>query len=172
VIGTWLVVAFFVVLGIGVVLLAMNGTKKAPPARPDASQRARLRARDRAQTRTLAVGITAVVLATGIAIPAVIMVANASGAPERGPGGVELTAHEAQGRELFAARCSQCHDLAGANAVGRVGPDLDEMRPPKALVLDAIEKGRARGLGQMPRDLYEGEEADAVAAFVERVAGR
>jgi len=41
----------------------------------------------------------------------------------------------------------------------------------KGLVLDAIEKGRARGLGQMPALLYQGKEAEEVADFVATVAG-
>jgi cytochrome c5 len=172
VIGTWLVVGFFVVLALAVVFAAVNGTRRPRPRHPDAKERARLRAQDRVQTRLLTVGIAAVVLAVGIAVPAIVMVANADDAPKAGPGGVHLTAQEADGRELFDARCSQCHNLSGSNSVGRVGPNLDELRPPKELVLDAIANGRARGLGQMPRALYEGEQAEAVAAFVERVAGR
>ena len=37
-------------------------------------------------------------------------------------------------------------------------------------MLDAIEKGRARGNGNMAADLVEGEDAEAVAQFV-AVAG-
>ena len=53
-----------------------------------------------------------------------------------------------------------------------VGPSLDELRPPKNLVYDAIVKGRARGQGQMPAQLFEGREARQVADFVAAVAGR
>ena len=44
--------------------------------------------------------------------------------------------------------------------------------PPKALVLDAIENGRASGNGQMAADLVEGEDAEAVAEFVAVVGGQ
>ena len=35
----------------------------------------------------------------------------------------------------------------------------------------ARREGRARGLGQMPAMLYQGKEAEQVAAFVAAVAG-
>lgn len=161
--GTVLLIVFFVLTGLVVLALAMNGTRRRTAPTPG---------RQRAQTRATAIGVGLVVAVTGLAVPAAIMVANAGDAAKRGPGGVRLTAGEAEGRELFAARCSQCHNLAGSNSVGRVGPNLDELRPPKALTLDAIDKGRARGLGQMPKDLYEGEDAEHVADFIVRVAGR
>ena len=53
-----------------------------------------------------------------------------------------------------------------------MGPNLDQLRPPKALILDAIQKGRARGQGQMPAGLVDGQDAQDVAAFVAAVAGR
>ena len=56
--------------------------------------------------------------------------------------------------------------------MGRVGPNLDVLRPPKELVLDAIDKGRALGMGQMPAQVVEGKEAEDVAAFVAKTAGR
>ncbi|TML97807.1 MAG: cytochrome c [Actinobacteria bacterium] len=79
---------------------------------------------------------------------------------------------EVHGRELFTKNCATCHTLRAVNAVGKVGPNLDQLRPPKELVLNAIEAGRARGNGQMPADLVAGQEAKDVAAFVAAVAGR
>ena len=38
-------------------------------------------------------------------------------------------------------------------------------------MLNAILEGRARGIGQMPALLYQGKEAQDVAAFVAAVAG-
>ena len=52
-----------------------------------------------------------------------------------------------------------------------MGPDLDTLKPPKGLILDAINNGRARGNGQMPAQLYTGQEAQDVAAYVAKVAG-
>jgi mono/diheme cytochrome c family protein len=81
--------------------------------------------------------------------------------------GSKFNASERNGRQLFAQNCSTCHALAAANAVGRVGPNLDQLKPPKALVLDAIKNGRARGVGQMPAGLVQGQDAQDVAAFVD-----
>ena len=39
----------------------------------------------------------------------------------------------AEGRVLFAEKCSTCHTLTASNAVGRVGPNLDVLRPPAEL---------------------------------------
>ena len=84
----------------------------------------------------------------------------------------ELTADQENGREIFHEYCSLCHTLDAANAVARVGPDLDTLRPNEALVLDAIEKGRSRGNGAMARDLVVGEDAEHVADFVAAAVGK
>ena len=85
---------------------------------------------------------------------------------------MELTASEEAGRAVFAKYCSTCHTLKASNAVGKVGPNLDVLHPPKGLILDAIANGRARGQGQMPAGLVDGEDAQDVAAYVAAVAGR
>jgi mono/diheme cytochrome c family protein len=110
------------------------------------------------------------VLALGVLVPALVIAAGRDS--KKAPGGVSLTASDERGREIFAERCANCHTLAAANAVGKVGPNLDQLRPPKALVLDAIQKGRARGQGQMPANLIDGQDAQQVATFVSKVAGR
>ena len=53
----------------------------------------------------------------------------------------------------------------------RVGADIATAEGRKALVLNAISEGRARGLGQLPAQLYQGKEAEEVAKFVATVAG-
>ena len=55
---------------------------------------------------------------------------------------------------------------------GAIGPNLDKLRPPASLVLDAVSNGRARGIGTMPADIVQGKDARDVAAFVAKVAGR
>ena len=118
-----------------------------------------------------------------VALLSIVTVAAAVGAilislhdarvvPEHGPGGVKLTAAEAQGRKLFAATCATCHTLAAAHAVGRIGPNLDVLQPSAALVSYAIQNGFAIGQGQMPADLYSGTDASDIAQFVAAVAGR
>ena len=43
--------------------------------------------------------------------------------------------------ELFGEHCAVCHTLAAANAIGKVGPNLDMLKPPKAQVLHTIANG-------------------------------
>jgi mono/diheme cytochrome c family protein len=83
-----------------------------------------------------------------------------------------LTDDQEHGRQLFHQYCSVCHSLAAANAVARVGPNFDTLRPTKALVLDAIKNGRARGNGAMARNLVQGQDADDVASFVALAVGK
>ena len=59
----------------------------------------------------------------------------------------------------------------GPNLDVRVGDDISTNAGRRALVLNAILEGRARGNGQMPALLYQGKEAEDVAAFVAAVAG-
>jgi mono/diheme cytochrome c family protein len=154
-------VLFWVILGLAVVLGAMRSGSRGPLLDP----------RKRGARRTLYVLAGLAIAVFGIGIPVLAGVLGGSNA-KAGPSGIELTAQEERGRELFSQGCAQCHDLDASAAVGRVGPDLDVLRPPKDLVVNAIEQGRARGQGQMPSQLFEGEEAEDVAAYVERVAGR
>ena len=153
----------FLLIGLSVVLIAMRG---GPRGARDAMHTQSARGRSLATW-----AIAAVCLAFGVAIPAVVMAKN-SDRDKQARGGVELTEAQAEGRRLFTYNCGTCHTLASAGSAGRIGPTLDELRPPKELTLDAIEKGRAKGLGQMPAELLVGEEAEKVAAFIEVAAGR
>ena len=83
----------------------------------------------------------------------------------------ELTPLQEKGRELFGQRCRNCHTLKAGSATARIGPTLDTPARNKALVLDAIKNGRARGNGQMPAAIVEGEDAEAVAQFVAIAVG-
>jgi mono/diheme cytochrome c family protein len=83
-------------------------------------------------------------------------------------GGGDLVA---QGKTVFQkAGCVSCHTLKDAGASGTVGPNLDQAKPPKALVLDRVTNGK----GAMPS--FKGQltaaEFDAVAAYVSAVAGQ
>ncbi len=76
----------------------------------------------------------------------------------------------AQGKELFAsAGCAGCHTLADAGASGSVGPNLDQVKPSAALVVDRVTNGK----GVMPS--FSGqlskEEIDALAAYVAQASG-
>ena len=151
----------FVVIGLVVIAAAFSGGR---------DRRERPRGPTRRGRRAVAVLVTIAIVALGVLIPALVIAAARSN--DKAPGGVKLTAADERGREVFAQRCATCHTLRAANAVGKVGPNLDQLRPPKPLILDAIQKGRARGQGQMPAGLVDGQDAQEVAGFVAKVAGR
>ncbi|HEX8121497.1 MAG TPA: cytochrome c [Solirubrobacteraceae bacterium] len=155
-------VLLFVVLGLGVVLAAMRSGRRGPLLSSDS----------RAGRRLVVLFTIATAALFGVGIPVAVGFLNGDEQSKEAQSGVELTNDQKKGREMFGHSCGQCHTLRAANAVGTVGPSLDALRPPKNLVLDAIAKGRARGQGQMPALLYEGQEARQVADFVAAVAGR
>ena len=71
-----------------------------------------------------------------------------------------------KGKDIFLniAVCSACHILAEAGSVGQIGPNLNDIRPDKIRVVNAV----TNGIGVMPA--YEGqlstEEIEAVAHYV------
>jgi mono/diheme cytochrome c family protein len=154
----------FVALGLAVVFVAFSGG-------PRGARRPR-GAPSRAARRTIVVGVAIVVAGLGVAVPLAVGLVNGDDHAKNAPGGIDLSAAEASGRSTFAKYCSTCHTLKASNAVGKVGPNLDVLHPPKALVLDAIKNGRARGQGQMPPRVVDGQDAQDVAAYVAAVAGR
>jgi mono/diheme cytochrome c family protein len=154
-------VALFLLLGLGAFFAAMSGGR-------GARSRAPVRRRGR---RGAVLLFVLTILVLGVAVPAAVIATdkNRDSIPQAGV--KELTPLQERGRELFSQRCKNCHTLAAAKATARVGPNLDELRPPKALVLDAINNGRARGNGNMAAQLVEGEDAEAVAQFVAVAVG-
>lgn len=164
-IGTLVFVLIFLAIGLSVVLAAMRSGRPPAGSRPES----------RASRRAWGLGIALVILVLGIGLPVLVLVTNGEDGASRGAGGADLNAAATNGRELFARNCATCHTLAGSNAVGRVGPNLDtlnggNLKP--AFVLDAIQKGRANGNGQMPAGLLFGQDAKDVAEYVATVAGR
>jgi cytochrome c oxidase subunit I len=75
------------------------------------------------------------------------------------------------GQTLFQQSCGGCHTLRAAGSSGSVGPSLDQARPDANAVLQAIERGGS-GSGNMPPKLLAGAEAQQVATYVARAAGR
>lgn len=86
------------------------------------------------------------------------------------------------GKALFVAGCTQCHVLADAATPdrpgGTVGPNLDDafrgarQHGWKESTLRAVTlEWLALAEPPMPRDIYEGKEAEDVAAYVASVAG-
>jgi len=163
-------VLFWVLVGLAVFFVAIRGGAK--------GARAALHTESTVSRRLVIIGVV-ILFAFGLAVPAIVLAFNANHKSSVAVGGVHLTAKEELGRELFSRSCGVCHTLAATKAVGQIGPNLDQrvgedISTPagrKALVENAIQEGRARGLGQMPALLYQGNEAKAVAEFVAAVAG-
>ena len=165
-------VALWVIVALCLFVLATRGTGTVSPMRRDPGRRA--------STITISMFVvTAVVF--GIGLPLLMLTGNHHNASAK-VGGITLTAGEKNGRELFGEHCGVCHTLAGANAVGKVGPNLDTLKPAQSTVLNTINNGclpnppkgsnaGCLGQGVMPAAVVEGQDAQNVAAFVAKVAG-
>jgi mono/diheme cytochrome c family protein len=74
------------------------------------------------------------------------------------------------GEQLFKENCSSCHTLAAAGADGKVGPDLDQLRPGPDLVTTQVNNGG----GAMPA--FKGKLTDdqikQIADYVSQNAGK
>jgi cbb3-type cytochrome c oxidase subunit III len=87
-------------------------------------------------------------------------------APPGGGGG-----GKPDGKQIFeSAGCTGCHTLADAGSTGNVGPNLDDAKPPKALVVERVTNGQ----GAMPSFKGQLSEAEiqAVADYVSSAAGK
>ena len=123
--------------------------------------------------RAFRVIIPILYIAAGIAVPALVIADR-----EEAKGGTgrlatsELTEREKTGKALFRQNCATCHALAAVNARGVTGPSLDEIgQVNKERVVQAIDNG-GTGQGRMPADILQGEDAEAVAEFVAKVAAK
>jgi mono/diheme cytochrome c family protein len=164
-------VAFWVVVALGLTFLAVRGGPGASAPKDPGRRGSRM-------SITLFV-VTAVVF--GVALPLLMLTGNHSNASAQ-IGGIKLTAAEKTGRELFGEHCGVCHTLAAANAVGKVGPNLDILKPADTTILNTIANGcvpnppkgaadACLGQGVMPSAVVQGREAQDVASFVSKVAG-
>jgi len=121
-----------------------------------------------------------------VAVPLAVVTAALFAAGCGSVGFSEGTGDQTRGKELFVAKCGSCHTLADAGTKGQIGPNLD----------DAFRESRLSGLGEstivqvvrgqiaypitktstgapgMPADLVEGQDADDVASYVGKVAGK
>lgn len=163
-------VAFWVIVALGLFFIAMRGGGGRPRRDPGR--------RGSAATLSLFVVVAAIF---GVGLPLAMLIGNHSNASAQ-VGGLKLSAAQKQGRELFGEHCGVCHTLAAANAVGKVGPNLDILKPAESLILHTLANGcepnaatgsaqSCLGQGVMPADVVQGENARDVASFVAKVAG-
>ncbi len=158
----WVFTVPWVLLGVGAVVFAVAGGRR----------------RGRGAVPTGGGGAVKVLfpilyVVLGLAVPAIAIVAQ-----EEAVGGTRTLAAEAgneeleRGKELFRQNCAGCHTLAAVQAKGVTGPSLDRLgNVSRRRVLEAIRNG-GTGKLQMPAALLDGENAEAVAAYVSRVAGK
>ncbi len=170
-----LFIAFWVVVGLGLFFVAVRGGL--------GGARATLQTQTRGARKAAGALFAVIYVGFGVALPVLMLVGNHANANSQ-VGGLKLTAAEKTGRELFGEHCAVCHTLAAANAVGKVGPNLDTIQPPEELVLHTIANGCLQnppsssspttclGQGTMPADIVQGKDARDVAEFVARVAGK
>ena len=85
------------------------------------------------------------------------------------------------GAQLFADKCAGCHTLGAAGTQGSAtkvrdrehtdGPNFNQRREQMDAVLYAIRNGGFSG-AIMPENIVVGQDANAIAAFVSKYAGR
>jgi cytochrome c551 len=166
-------VAFWVVVAFGLFYVAARGGPS--------NVRAAVRRPSRGANRFVGVIFTFVAIGFGIALPLALLAGNHSHANAQ-VGGMKLTAAERDGRALFGEHCGLCHTLAAANAIGKVGPNLDMLKPSESVVAHTIANGclpnassksdqACLGQGVMPANVVTGVDANDVAKFVAKVAG-
>jgi mono/diheme cytochrome c family protein len=152
----------FTLLGIGVVFVAFSGG----PGRA----REMYLSRGGRGFRTLMVVLY---LGLGVGVPAVVIATR--GEAEGGVGPLRtasLNGADERGKQLFRETCASCHSLRAVNARGVTGPNLDEIGDvTRQRVLNAIRRG-GTGQKRMPSGLLRGEDAQDVAGYVSKVAGR
>ena len=119
---------------------------------------------------------------TYLALPLVLLAGVAAGCGEE----IEVPESDdvaRRGAELFNERCSGCHTLDAAAARGSKpegqvsggertnGPNFNTRKVQRDDVLFAIRNGGFSG-AIMPANIVVGEEAEAVADFLEKYSGR
>lgn len=152
----------WLILGIALIYVAFSGG----PAR----------ARQNYLTRGRGVfrwAIIALYVGAGLVVPAVVIAGGDESVGRKGAVSSEVLEGElARGKDLFRENCASCHNLDAINARGVTGPDLDELGEVKPdRVVNSIRIG-GTGKLQMPAGLLEDEDAEAVAAYVSKVAGQ
>ncbi len=152
----------FVLLGVAVLFVAFSGG-------PGAAREAYL-AKGNRGFRIL---FPLLYVVLGVVVPALILTGREEAAGGTGAlKSAKLSAQAKQGKNLFKQQCASCHTLAAVNARGVTGPNLDQIGEMTVQrVVGAIRNG-GTGQGRMPAGLLEDEDAEAVGAYVSKVASR
>jgi len=78
-----------------------------------------------------------------------------------------------KGKKVFTQEaqpsCTVCHTLSDAGSAGAIGPNLDELKPSREQVMNAV----TGGVGIMPafNESLSSEQIQAVAQYVSTVTG-
>jgi len=83
--------------------------------------------------------------------------------PEESQGGGK--GDPAAGKQIFSDQgCGSCHTLSDAGASGNIGPNLDDAKPPRELVIERVTNGKS----PMPsfKDKLTEQQIEDVAAYV------
>jgi mono/diheme cytochrome c family protein len=174
VLATILFLAFWVVIALALFFVALRGGL--------GGARAAIQGKSGRLSRFAVVCFVVIYIGFGVAVPLAFLSGNKANASSQ-YAGIKLTAAQKRGRELFGQNCGVCHTLAAANTNGKVGPNLDSLKPPYGLVLNTINNGclqdpgsssseQCLGYGTMPAQILEGKDAQDVASFVSKVAGQ
>jgi mono/diheme cytochrome c family protein len=172
--GVILFLGFWVLVAVSLVFVAIRGGL--------GGAREALHTQTRGGRKAVGVIFAIVYVGFGVVLPVLLIAGNNANASKQ-VDGIKLTASQKRGRELFGEHCGVCHTLASANAVGKVGPNLDTLAPPESLVKSTIANGCLQnpptgdpetclGQGTMPAGLVQGRDAADVASYVARVAGK
>jgi mono/diheme cytochrome c family protein len=157
-VGAIAFISAWIVLGLALFFVAMRGGPR--------SARESLYGQGRRQNRLVFLLIFLVYVGFGIALPTLVLAGNHDD-KQISSEDLSLSSRSEHGRSLFGEYCNQCHTLAAAKTVGRVGPNFDDLRPTYPLVVDAVNNGRVRGNGTMPAGLVTGGDVRDVACFVQ-----
>jgi mono/diheme cytochrome c family protein len=116
-----------------------------------------------------------------LAVPAAAVAVAACGSQGIDEGVNRQSDSVKSGAKLFAENCGGCHTLAAAGTQGSTdakrdvertdGPNFDQRRETVGAVLYAIRNGGFSG-AIMPQNIVVGQEAQDVAEFVAKYAGR
>lgn len=97
---------------------------------------------------------------------------SGSGDSGSGGGGATKTITAAtDGATIFKdSGCASCHTMAAADAGGRIGPNLDDLKPSAQLVSDTVTNGD----GSMPafKNRLSPEQITTLGEYVAQVAGQ